>query len=128
MTTLNKKIGDFTLVHGGADVGFFKQAMADITATTDINEWIEEIENGRIDEFGKLITLYDYKDGGIGSVYVEVQPLGDLDDYDMCYMVYTEYDGFVDEVGAIRIGNEADLVNALNDTILATTKEFAEKK
>jgi hypothetical protein len=128
MTTLNNKIGDFTLVHGGADVDFFKQAMADITSTTDVVAWIEEIEDGMVDEFGKLITLYDYKDGGIGSVYVEVQPLGDVDDYNMYYIVYTEYNGNVDEVGAIRMGNEADLVSALNDTILATTKEFAEMK
>jgi hypothetical protein len=126
MTNATIKIGDFTLVHGGADVDFFKQAMADIMATTDTKEWMKEIEEGTFDEIGKLVTLFDYKDGGIGSVYVEIQPFGDVDDYDMFYVVYTEDNGFVDEVGSVRMGDEATLVKALNDTILATTKEFAE--
>lgn len=134
---LREQIGDFKHVFGCKTVDDFKKETAfelERRGKDGFVDWYFDYQAGNCDDKGKVLCLYDYKDGSRGSVYVELTPFVDeykdekgetFYDLELSYVVYEEYDGNVRECGSISIEDEATLLSALEETIEVTSTEFS---
>lgn len=124
---LDKKIGDF-LSKVEIDSSYILQKRKEFESEINFKEFLEDVEEGRtwFDEL--MLVIYDYRNGGIGSVYVYLnvyrEDYVERETIEKQYAIATEYSGDVQIIEYVPLGEEEKLLSNLKQIILKATNQF----
>ena len=125
MKKVEKRIGDFKSMES-VTIPKIIQRRDRWIKTTDLRKFLQNVERGLTAYDDMILAYYDYRNGGIGSVYVYLSVNENGEDYELEYAIASEYNGDVTVEGYVSIGDEDILLTTLNNVLLANIKVFRE--